>query len=141
MIIEGESLPVTLGATAPKGNYGSLRTKGWELSADFTHRFSNGLGINVMASISDATTYITKGADYLTPWEDRKLGTTYSTGRRYGDIYGFVTDRLFQKEDFVYGADGQIEKLLSFITEQRILPINNLPHIRCIRYIMKTITN
>lgn len=97
MIIEGESLPVTLGATAPKGNYGSLRTKGWELSADFTHRFSNGLGINVMASISDATTYITKGADYLTPWEDRKLGTTYSTGRRYGDIYGFVTDRLFQK--------------------------------------------
>ena len=111
MIIEGESLPVTLGATAPKGNYGSLRTKGWELSADFTHRFSNGLGINVMASISDATTYITKGADYLTPWEDRKLGTTYSTGRRYGDIYGFVTDRLFKKEDFVYGADGQIEKI------------------------------
>lgn len=111
MIIEGESLPVTLGATAPKGNYGSLRTKGWELSADFTHRFSNGLGINVMASISDATTYITKGADYLTPWEDRKLETTYSTGRRYGDIYGFVTDRLFQKEDFVYGADGQIEKI------------------------------
>lgn len=111
MIIEGESLPVTLGATAPKGNYGSLRTKGWELSADFTHRFSNGLGINVMASISDATTYIAKGADYLTPWEDRKLGTTYSTGRRYGDIYGFVTDRLFQKEDFVYGADGQIEKI------------------------------
>lgn len=94
-----------------------------------------------MASISDATTYITKGADYLTPWEDRKLGTTYSTGRRYGDIYGFVTDRLFQKEDFVYGADGQIEKLLSFITGQRIQPINNLPHIRCIRYIMKTITN
>ncbi|WP_294617919.1 TonB-dependent receptor [uncultured Bacteroides sp.] len=112
MIIEGESLPVTLGAAAPKGNYGSLRTKGWELSADFTHRFSNGLGINAMASISDATTYITKGADYLTPWEDRKLGTIYSTGRRYGDIYGFVTDRLFQKEDFVYGADGQIEKVI-----------------------------
>lgn len=112
MIIPGESLPVTLGATAPKGNYGSLRTKGWELSADFNHRFANGLGINVMASIADATTYITKGADYLTPWEDRKLGTVYSTGRRYGDIYGLVTDRLFQKEDFVYGADGQIEKVI-----------------------------
>src|SRR5690606_14005948 len=28
------------------------------------------------------------------------------TGRRYGDVYGFVTDRLFQKEDFVYDADG-----------------------------------
>ena len=112
MIIAGESLPVTLGAAAPQGNYGSLRTKGWELSADFNHRFANGLGINVMASISDATTYITKGADYLTPWEDRKLGTTYSTGRRYGDIYGLVTDRLYQKEDFVYGEDGQIEKVI-----------------------------
>lgn len=112
MIIEGESLPVTLGASAPKGNYGGLRTKGWELSADYNYRFSNGLGINVMASISDATTYITRGADYLTPWEDRKLGTTYSTGRRFGDIYGLVTDRLFQKEDFVYGADGQIEKVV-----------------------------
>lgn len=112
MIIPGESLPVTLGATAPKGNYGSLRTKGWELSADFNHRFANGLGINVMASIADATTFITKGADYLTPWEDRLLSTTYSTGRRYGDIYGFVTDRLFQKEDFVYGEDGQIKKVI-----------------------------
>lgn len=112
MIIPGESLPVTLGAAAPSGNYGSLRTKGWELSADFNHRFANGLGINATASISDASTFITRGADYLTPWEDRSLGTTYSTGRRYGDIYGFVTDRLFQKEDFVYGADGQIEKII-----------------------------
>lgn len=112
MLIPGESLPVTLGAAAPTGNYGSLRTKGWELSVDFNHRFANGLSINAMASVSDATSYITRGADYLTPWEDRKLGTTYSTGRRYGDIYGLVTDRLFQKEDFVYGADGQIEKVV-----------------------------
>lgn len=59
--------------------------------------FSNGLGINVMASISDATTYITKGADYLTPWEDRKLGTTYSTGRRYGDIYGLWQIDCFKR--------------------------------------------
>ena len=97
MLVGGESLPVTLGTTAPVGNYGSLRTKGWELSADFNHRFSNGLGINAMASISDATTHITRGADYLTPWEDRKLGSEFSTGSRYGDIYGLVTDRLFQK--------------------------------------------
>lgn len=111
MLVGGESLPVTLGTTAPVGNYGSLRTKGWELSADFNHRFSNGLGINAMASISDATTHITRGADYLTPWEDRKLGSEFSTGSRYGDIYGLVTDRLFQKEDFVYGEDGKIEKV------------------------------
>ncbi|MDR0988222.1 MAG: TonB-dependent receptor, partial [Prevotellaceae bacterium] len=109
MIIAGESLPVTLGAGAPSGNYGNLRTTGWELSLDFQHRFKNGLGVNAMFTLSDATTMITKGADWATPWENRSLGTTYSTGRRYGDIYGYVTDRLFQKEDFVYGEDGKIQ--------------------------------
>jgi TonB-linked SusC/RagA family outer membrane protein len=110
MIIPGESLPYTLGTTAPKGNYGNLRTRGWELSVDFRHRFNNGLGINATFSIADAETFITKGADWATPWEDRLLSTTYSTGRRYGDIYGYVTDRLFQKGDFVYDADGNIVK-------------------------------
>ncbi|WP_052258537.1 hypothetical protein [Sphingobacterium sp. T2] len=58
------------------------------------------------ANIADAVTFTTKGADWKTPWENRSLSTTFSTGRRYGDVYGFVTDRLFQKEDFVYDADG-----------------------------------
>ncbi|NCC10270.1 MAG: TonB-dependent receptor [Bacteroidia bacterium] len=110
MIIPGESLPATLGTSAPKGNYGNLRTKGWEVSLDFNHRFANGLGLNAMVSLSDATTVITKGADYETPWENRYLSNAYSTGRRFGDIYGFVTDRLFQKGDFVYDSDGNIVK-------------------------------
>lgn len=137
MIIPGESLPVTLGAAAPSGNYGSLRTKGWELSADFNHRFANGLGINITASISDASTFITKGADYLTPWEDRSLGTTYSTGRRYGDIYGFVTDRLFQKKTLYMEQTARLKRLSSFITEQLVPPISSLQSIRFIRCIMK----
>src|SRR5690606_5877819 len=47
MIIPGESLPATYGASAPQGNFGNLKTSGWEISADFTHRFENGLGISV----------------------------------------------------------------------------------------------
>ena len=94
MIIPGETLPSTLGDSAPKGNYGNLRTNGWEIAFDFSHRFSNGLGVNFTASLADATTKITKGADWATPWEDRLLSNAYSTGRRYGDIYGYVTDRL-----------------------------------------------
>lgn len=109
MIIPGESLPVTLGTEAPQGNYGNLRTRGWEIALDYNHRFANGLGINAMVSISDATTTITRGADYLTPWEDRSINNEYSTGRRYGDIYGLVTDRLFQKDNFVYDTDGKIQ--------------------------------
>lgn len=109
MILNGEALPPTLGTVAPKGNYGDLRTRGWELAVDFNHAFANGLIVNATFSISDATTVITRGTDANLPWENRSLGTTYSTGRRYGDIYGFVTDRLWQKDDFVYDANGNIE--------------------------------
>lgn len=110
MIIPGESLPNTYGASAPRGNYGNLRTQGWEIAADFNHRFSNGIGINVTVSVSDAISEITKGADWNTPWENRKIHDTFTTGKRYGDIYGYVTDRLYQKDDFVYDADGNIEQ-------------------------------
>lgn len=34
------------------------------------------------------------------------IDNTFTTGKRYGDIYGYVTDRLFQKDDFVYDANG-----------------------------------
>jgi len=107
MIVGGEALPATLGAAAPLGNYGNLRTRGWELELDFNHRFENGLGLNLNANLSDASTFITKSADWNTPWADRSLATTFSTGRRYGEVYGFVTDRLFQKEDFVYDDNGK----------------------------------
>ncbi|MGJ1238776.1 SusC/RagA family TonB-linked outer membrane protein [Sphingobacterium siyangense] len=108
MIIAGDFAPATLGTSVPNGNYGNLRTRGWEVEVDFNHRFENGLGINLMANVSDATTFTTKGADWNTAWENRSLGTTFSTGRRYGDVYGFVTDRLFQKDDFIYDTDGKI---------------------------------
>lgn len=107
MIVEGEALPNTLGTKAPLVNGGNLRTRGWEIELDFNHRFENGLGLNVNANIADATTITTKGVDWATPWENRSLTAEYSTGRRYGDVYGFVTDRLYQKDDFVYDANGQ----------------------------------
>lgn len=106
MIIPGEDLPATYGAGAPEGNYGNLRTRGWEIALDFNHRFQNGLGLNLTANVSDAITDITKAADWNTSWDNRNINNTWVTGKRYGDIYGYVTDRLFQKEDFVYDANG-----------------------------------
>ncbi|SFH00134.1 SusC/RagA family TonB-linked outer membrane protein [Pedobacter insulae] len=106
MIIDGDALPATFGATAPRGNYGDLRTRGWELNLDFAHQFDNGLRLSFDANMADAVTFITKGSDYQMPWENRSVGSAFSTGRRYGDVYGFVTDRLFQKDDFVYDDNG-----------------------------------
>ncbi len=111
MIIGGDALPFTHGAPAPQGNYGNLRTKGWEVSVTYNHRFKNGLGISALATVWDNVTHITKGADYMVPWEDRSLATSYSTGSRYGDIWGYVTDRLYQEGDFVRGDDGKFKKV------------------------------
>lgn len=110
MIIAGESLPVTLGTSAPDGNYGELETKGWELSIDYHHRFSNGIGVNGTFQLSDAKTKTVRGADYKTKWSARSIYSTFATGSTYGDIWGYVTDRLYQKEDFAYDASGNIKK-------------------------------
>lgn len=110
MIISGDKLPDTFGEDAPRSNGGGkggeLKTQGWELNLDFNHQFANGLRLSIDANLADAVTFITKGSDYQSPWENRLLSSTFSTGRRYGDVYGFVTDRLYQAEDFVYDANG-----------------------------------
>ena len=115
MIIGGDALPYTFGTATPQGNYGNLRTRGWELAIDFNYRFKNGLGINGMATLSDATSVVTKGADYKTPWENRSIGSTWATGARYGDVWGYVTDRLYQESDFVRGSDGKLQKVTIII--------------------------
>ncbi len=128
MLVAGEALPPTFGIGAPQGNYGDLRTRGWEFGLDFSHQFDNGLRLTVDANIGDAVSFITKAADNKTPLENRSLGAynSFITGRRYGDVYGYVTDRLFQKEDFVYDANGNfvqttiVVKGVSKVTNQLV---------------------
>ena len=95
MIVPGEGVTWTFGAGSPKGNFGSLRTRGWELSIDYNHRFENGLGLNAMFTISDAQTEVTA-------YGDTKSISSWYVGKKYGEIWGYRTDRLYQKDDFVY---------------------------------------
>lgn len=101
MIVPSEGIPYAYGTAAPSGNYGNLRTKGWEISLDYNHRFSNGLGINAMFTLSDAITKVTEYGS-TTSIDD------WYNGKTYGEIWGYRTDRLYQKDDFVYGADGKL---------------------------------
>ncbi|MDR3132420.1 MAG: TonB-dependent receptor [Prevotellaceae bacterium] len=111
MITPGVTLPQAFGAAAAVGNYGELRTLGWEITVDYNHRFANGFGINAMATFSDAVTDIT---GY--PEEAIKTisagSTAYYKGKRYGDIWGYQTERLYQKDDFEYHADGTIKTIV-----------------------------
>jgi TonB-linked SusC/RagA family outer membrane protein len=105
MIVPQEGIPTTFGTGAPQSNYGSLRTNGYEIQVDFNHQFKNGFGFNLVVSFSDAYTKITK------------YGTTQSidnwyVGKTYGEIWGYETDRLYQKSDFTYDANGKLIKVV-----------------------------
>lgn len=95
-----EVLPNSVGATAPYDNAGTLRTRGWELNLDWHHKFGE---FNVYANfnLSDSKTKVTK-------WNnDTKLLSSYYSGKNYGDIWGFETDRYFEESDFTgQNADG-----------------------------------
>ena len=100
MIVPQEGIPVTFGIGAPLGNYGSLSTKGWELTVDFNHRFENGLGLNLRGNISDAKTT-------LTEYGSGTQVTGNYNGKTIGEIWGYRTDRLYQMEDFELDANGK----------------------------------
>lgn len=97
MLAPGRTMPEVLGASAPYINAGELRTRGWELSVDWRHRF-NDVMVYANANIGDFVT------DIVTWDNDTKLLNSNYSGKRYGDIWGFETDRLFSKDDF--NADG-----------------------------------
>lgn len=90
----------TTGGAAPLGNFGTLKTKGYEVAVDYNHRFESGLGINVRANFDDAI------SRFYNVTSQRTTGSFYD-GSAYGDIWGYETDRLYQMDDFVLGADGK----------------------------------
>ncbi|HKZ67662.1 MAG TPA: SusC/RagA family TonB-linked outer membrane protein [Chitinophagaceae bacterium] len=100
MIVPQEGIPLTFGVSAPRGNYGALQTRGWELSVDFNHRFNNGLGINLRGNISDAKTT-------LTSYGSGTQVTSNYNGKDVGEIWGYRTDRLYQMSDFELDASGK----------------------------------
>lgn len=112
MLAPGQTMPEVLGAGAPRINAGTLRTRGWELSIDYRHKF-NELSVYGNFSIGDFNTVITE-------WDNdtRFLNTNFS-GRKYGDIWGFETERLYQKEDFEY-ANGELVTV--YVKDGQIVP-------------------
>lgn len=101
MHCQGETLPVTFGADSPKINYGEITGNGFELGVDYNHRFKNGFGINLRASLSKIREKITKYND-----SSHNIYGNYE-GKVLGEIWGYETDRLFQKDDF--NEDGSLK--------------------------------
>lgn len=93
MLAPGITLPSNVGAVAPEENAGSLRTRGWEVSVNWNKRFGE-WDVYATFNIGDAKTVVTE-------WNNPTgILNNYFTGKVYGDIYGFVTDRYFTEDDF-----------------------------------------
>ena len=93
MIAYGVALPDVLGADAPLTNAGSLRSRGWELSASWNKRIGD-VNFYINGILSDYTTTVTE-------WNNpTRIISGHYSGSTYGDIWGFETDRYFEESDF-----------------------------------------
>ena len=96
MLAPGKALPSVIGASAAWENAGDMRTRGWEVSVDYRNRLGN-VDFYATAILSDYKTKITK-------WDSNNMINTNYSGKEYGEIWGFETDRYFDFNDF--NADG-----------------------------------
>ena len=100
MLAPSQTVPGILGASAPNGNNGSLRTRGWELGLSYNHSFGEA-DVYASFNIYDGKTKVTKYRN------DSGLISNFYTGKDYGEIWGFETDRYFEESDFQgKNADG-----------------------------------
>lgn len=97
MLTDGIELPAVYGASVPKMNTANLRTKGYELSATWRDNFDLGghtLEYSLGANMSNYQSHITKYDN-----KDKTFAKSYYEGMRIGEIWGFVTDGLFQSTE------------------------------------------
>ncbi len=104
MLGPGVILPSVLGTTAPYGNYGELRTNGWEISINWNHSFGDA-DVYATFNIGDARTKITKWNDSSnTMYSFLPSNGTYTEGMYFGDILGFETAGYYTKDDMTWNG-------------------------------------
>jgi TonB-linked SusC/RagA family outer membrane protein len=108
MLSAGEAIPSTVGASAPKRNYGELTTTGIELSVDYNHTFANGIHLFLSAQYTDFVSKITR---FASP-NDPSNSATYYQGKEMGEIWGYKTEGLLQRDDFVWANDTTISQII-----------------------------
>lgn len=96
MYSSGPELPAILGAATPKGNYGQLTTKGWELTLSWRDAFKLGskdFTYSIKGSLWDSRTWVTRFYN-----ETHNIFGFYE-GKEIGELWGFRTDGLFTSNE------------------------------------------
>lgn len=114
MLTDGIELPAVYGASVPDMNTADLQTKGYEISVSWRDQFQlagrpveYSLGFNV----SNYKSYITKYDN-----KDKTFAKDYYEGMRLGEIWGFVTDGLFQSTEEAQAYASEVD--LSYINNR-----------------------
>ncbi len=110
MLGPGSKLPDVLGASTPYGNYGELRTNGWELSVNWNHSFGD-WDVYAVANIGDSRTKITKWNDVSRlVYSFLPASGNYTEGQYFGDIWGFETAGYFTQDDMSWNGKRYVPK-------------------------------
>ena len=103
MVTNGTPLPAVLGTGAPQANTADLKTTGWELSMGWRDRVNKDFSYDVSFVLSDYQAEITK---FNNP---QNLLSTHYVGKKWGEIWGLVTEGLFQSAEEVSAHADQSE--------------------------------
>ncbi len=104
MYTVGQQLPEIFGASSPKGNYADMTTKGYELSIGYNNQFDlagKSLRVGLRATLADYKSTIDKYNNETGNLND------YYAGQRVGEIWGYVTEGLFQNQAEIDAAPKQ----------------------------------
>ena len=93
MLTKGATLPSVLGTSVPRSNAANMKTTGWEVSVEWSDRLSCGLGYHIKGVLSDYQSEITKYSN------DTRLLSDYYVGQKIGEIWGLVSNGLFQSDE------------------------------------------
>jgi TonB-linked SusC/RagA family outer membrane protein len=88
--------PAVFGATAPKGNYADLETKGWEATLSWDDKFTiaaKPFNYGVRLTLADNSATITKFNN-----TEKRL-TDFYEGMKVGEIWGYTTEGFFTSAD------------------------------------------
>lgn len=104
MYTVGPTLPDIFGAASPKGNYADLTTNGYEISIGYNDQFNianKPFRFSVKAGLADYRSTIDRYNN------STGVITDYYAGQRVGDIWGYVTQGLFQSQEEIDAAPKQ----------------------------------
>lgn len=101
MYTVGPTLPDVFGASSPKGNFAEMTTNGYEFIIKWNDSFNlagKPFNYSVRASLADYVSTIDKFNNATKSLSTSSLNTNYYEGMRIGEIWGFVSNGLWQNQ-------------------------------------------